>query len=89
VVRQYNQVGRDSAAAHGLGLLETARLAAMVNVVGADALMSSLRAKYHYLFWRPVTVIDPTAVIADGSAPSPALTTGTRRRSRKRAGGRS
>jgi hypothetical protein len=71
VVRQYNQVGRDSAAAHGLGLLKTARLAAMVNVVGADALMSSLHAKYHYLFWRPVTVIDPTAVIADGFGPVP------------------
>ena len=63
VVRQYNRVGRDIADARGLGLLQTARLAAMINLVGADALMSTFNAKYHYLFWRPVTVIDPTAVI--------------------------
>jgi hypothetical protein len=71
VVRQYNRVGREIADARGLGLLETARLAAMVNLVGADALMSTFNAKYHYLFWRPVTAIDPTAVIADGFGPVP------------------
>jgi hypothetical protein len=71
VVRQYNRVGRDIAAARGLGLLETARLASMVNLVGADALGSALYAKYHYLFWRPVTAIDPSAVIADGFGPVP------------------
>jgi hypothetical protein len=71
VVRQYNRVGRDIAAARGLGLLETARLASMVNLVGADALGSALYAKYHYLLWRPVTAIDPTAVIADGFGPVP------------------
>jgi len=71
VVRQYNRVGRDIAATRGLGLLETARLASMVNLVGADALGSALYAKYHYLFWRPVTAIDPTAVIADGFGPVP------------------
>jgi len=43
----------------------------MINVVGADALMSALRAKYHYLFWRPVTAIDPSAVTADGFGPVP------------------
>ena len=71
VIRQYNRVGRDITAARGLSLLETARLAAMVNLVGADALMSALYAKYHYVFWRPVTAIDPTAVIADGFGPVP------------------
>jgi hypothetical protein len=71
VVRQYNRVGRDLADARDLGLLETARLAAMINLVGADALMSGLYAKYHYLFWRPVTAIDPSAVIADGFGPVP------------------
>ena len=71
VVRQYNRVGRDIAAARGLGLLETARLASMVNLVGADALGSALYAKYHYLFWRPVTAIDPAAVIADSFGPVP------------------
>jgi len=43
----------------------------MVNLVGADALMSSMHAKYHYLFWRPVTAIDPTAVTVDGFGPVP------------------
>jgi VCPO second helical-bundle domain len=73
VIRQFNRVGRDLATARSLSLLETARLAAMVNLVGADALMSALYAKYHYLFWRPVTAIDPTAVRpgGDGFGPVP------------------
>jgi hypothetical protein len=71
VIRQYNRVGRDIAAARGLGPRSTARLAATTNVVGADALMTTMHAKYHDLFWRPVTVIDPTAVIADGFGPVP------------------
>jgi len=71
VIRQYNQAGRDIAAARGLSLPGTARLAAMVNLVGADALMSTWHAKYHYLFWRPVTAIDPAAVTADGYGPVP------------------
>jgi hypothetical protein len=71
VTRQYHRVGRDIAAARDLGLRETARLMAMVNLVASDALMSVLYAKYHYLFWRPVTAIDPSAVIADGFGPVP------------------
>jgi hypothetical protein len=71
VIRQYNRAGRDIAGARNLSLLEAARLAAMINLVGADALMSALYAKYHYLFWRPVTTIDPTAVTADGFGPVP------------------
>jgi hypothetical protein len=70
VVRQYNRVGRDLTGV-GSNLLDAARLAAMINLVGADALMSTLHAKYHYLFWRPVTAIDPSAVIADGFGPVP------------------
>jgi hypothetical protein len=71
VIRQYNRLARDVTDARGLGLLDTARLAAIVNVVGADALISCLFAKDHYLFWRPVTAIDPTAVTADGFGPVP------------------
>ena len=71
VVRQFNRLARDVADGRGLGLLQTARLVAMVNTVGADALISCLFAKYHYLFWRPVTAIDPTAVTADGFGPIP------------------
>ena len=56
-------------------MLQTARLAAMVSVVGADAQISVMYAKYHYLFWRPVTSIngslDATAVTNDGFGPVP------------------
>ena len=75
VSRQYNQVVRDLTGASP-SLLETARLAAMVNLVGADALMSTMHAKYHYLFWRPVTAIDPTAVTVDGFGPVPGFDDG-------------
>jgi hypothetical protein len=75
VIRQFNRVGRDLTGASP-NLLETARLAAMVNLVGADALGSALYAKYHYLFWRPVTAIDPSAVIADGYGPVPGYNDG-------------
>ena len=70
-VRQYNRVGRDIAAAKGIDLLETARLAAMINIVGADAQIAGIYAKYHYRFWRPVTAVDAMAVTADGFGPVP------------------
>jgi len=76
VIRQYNQAGRDIAAARGLSLPGTARLAAMVNLTGADALMSTWHAKYHYLSWRPVTAIDPSAVTTDGYGPVPGYNAG-------------
>jgi hypothetical protein len=73
VIRQYNLAGRDLGA--GPNLLQAARLLAMINLVGADALMSNLHAKYHYLLWRPVTAIngslDPSAVTNDGFGPVP------------------
>ena len=76
VVRQYNRLAREVAEDRGLGLVQTARLLAMVDTVGADALISCLFAKYHFLFWRPVTAIDPTAVTADGFGPVPGFDDG-------------
>ena len=80
VIRQYNGVVRGIADARGLSLLETARLAAMTNVVGADAQISVMYAKYNYLFWRPVTAIngslDSTAVTNDGFGPVPGYSDG-------------
>jgi len=76
VIRQYNRAARDIVDARGLGLLQTARLAAMVNVVGADAQISCMNAKYHYLFWRPVTAIDPSAVTNDGFGATPGVSDG-------------
>jgi hypothetical protein len=78
VIGQYNQALRDLAAGRGLGLLETARLMAMVNIVGADAQISVMNAKYHYAFWRPVTAIDPGAVSASDGGPVPGFTDGNR-----------
>jgi hypothetical protein len=69
-IRQYNRVGRDLTRA-GSDLVQTARLLAMVDIVGADAQIAGIHAKYHYLFWRPVTAIDPTAVTTDGFGPVP------------------
>jgi hypothetical protein len=76
--RQYNRMGRDIAAAKSLGLLETARLMAMIDVVAADAGISVLTAKYHYQLWRPVTAIDPASVKAggDGLGPVPGFDDG-------------
>jgi hypothetical protein len=71
VLRQYNRLTREVAQEQSLGMLQTARLTAMVNTVGADALIACLSAKYHYLFWRPVTAIDPAAVTTDGFGPVP------------------
>ena len=80
VVRQYNRLAREVAAAQGSSLVDTARLMAMVNVVAADGGISVMHAKYHYLFWRPVTAIngslDPTAVTNDGFGPVPGFNDG-------------
>jgi hypothetical protein len=77
VIRQYNGLARDIATAKGLDVVETARLIAMINVIGADAQISLMHAKYYYLFWRPVTAIDPTSVnAADGFGPAPGFDDG-------------
>jgi VCPO second helical-bundle domain len=76
VIRQYNRVVRDIATAKSLDLVQTARLIAMVNTVGADAGIAVMNAKYHYLFWRPVTAIDPTSVTNDGFGPTPGYSDG-------------
>jgi hypothetical protein len=76
VIRQYNGAVRDLADARGLDVLRTARLTAMLNVVMEDAGISLMYAKYHYLFWRPVTAIDPSSVSNDGFGPTPGFNDG-------------
>jgi hypothetical protein len=76
-VRQYNEAARELATARNLGDAETARLLAMVDMVGADAGIAVMNAKYHYLFWRPVSAIDPTSVrSSDGFGPAPGFDDG-------------
>src|SRR5262249_9864689 len=76
VVRQYNILARSIATSESLDVPETARLIAMVNEVGADAMIAMMNAKYHYLFWRPVTAIDPSSATNDGVRPVPGLPNG-------------
>ena len=57
VAAQYNTAYRDLAVGRKLDAMQAARLIAMGNVVGADALIACFDAKYHYLFWRPVFAI--------------------------------
>ena len=73
VIRQFSRMGRELASAKALGTVDTARLLAMISVVGADQGITAIRAKYHFLFWRPITAIDPTALKpgGDGFGPTP------------------
>jgi hypothetical protein len=52
-VVQYNTAFAQITQARGLNAVESARLFAMGNLVGTDALIACFDAKYHYLFWRP------------------------------------
>ncbi len=70
VISQYNRVGRDLAGAHNLDVTGTARLLALINMVGADAQIAVMHWKYAFLFWRPVTAIDPCSVTNDGFGPA-------------------
>lgn len=57
MVIQTNKAYRQLAANRGLGLLDTARLMAMGNMVATDSLIATFDAKYAYNLWRPVTAI--------------------------------
>ena len=76
VIRQYNRLGRELSTTRSSSLLQAARLLAMINVVGADAQIAVMHWKYAFLFWRPVTAIDPSAVVADGFGPVPGFDDG-------------
>jgi hypothetical protein len=76
VVRQYNILARSIATNESLDVPETAQLLAMVNEVGADAMIAMMNAKYHYLNWRPVSAIDPSSVTNDGFGPVPGFDDG-------------
>jgi membrane-associated phospholipid phosphatase len=76
VNRQYEGLARNVATSMILDVPATARLLATVNEVAADAMISMMNAKYHYLFWRPVTAIDPTSVTNDGFGSVPGVDDG-------------
>ena len=71
--RLYNQIVVQIAEERRAGVVELARLLALVNVAMADAGIAIWESKYHYRFWRPVTGIreaDPN----DATASDPAFT---------------
>jgi hypothetical protein len=68
-VPQWNNALASVALTRGLDVDATARLFAMADLAGADALIACFDAKYHYLFWRP-----QFAVPLAGSDGNPATT---------------
>jgi hypothetical protein len=57
LVVQYQAGLRDLATRHRLDIAESARLFAIMNMTGADALIACWRGKYEFPFWRPSTAI--------------------------------
>jgi hypothetical protein len=57
----WNRVARVAATNKKLGLYETARLFALVDMALADAYTAGWDAKFHYNFWRPYTAIRAAA----------------------------
>jgi hypothetical protein len=56
-VNQSNQAFHDVAAAHGMDLVDSARLLAAAEMVDADTGIACWDSKYTHLFWRPVMAI--------------------------------
>src|SRR5260221_3788567 len=54
---QWNRAGRGISTSAALSVPDNARLFAMLTTAGSDALIACWDAKYHYMFWRPVTAI--------------------------------
>jgi len=76
----WNNVARDTARAHRLSLIETARLFALMNVSIHDGVQTSHTSKFVYALWRPVTAIrradeDNNAATEPDTAWTPLLTT--------------
>jgi hypothetical protein len=53
----WNRIFRTLAASQNLDIVESARLFAMENLAGADAVIGCWNDKYYYWFWRPITAI--------------------------------
>lgn len=53
----FNPIVRQVALAKHMDLVDCARLFALAEIAGNDAIVAVLDAKYHYNFWRPMTAI--------------------------------
>ena len=56
-IQQVHAAFRKLVTDHGLDVADASRFMAMNSVVEADALIACFDAKYHYVFWRPITAI--------------------------------
>jgi hypothetical protein len=85
-VPTWNPIARQLSAAQGLSVQRNARLFALLNIAGADALIACWDSKYTYHGWRPVDAIrsggvpgraaDPTWEPAIPSPPFPGYVSG-------------
>lgn len=64
----WNSIAAAVAEARGLGLAETARLFAMLDVALADAAIVAWDGKYRYDVWRPITAIREADAVASTAA---------------------
>ena len=76
----WNRIAKTISDAHGLSLLENARLFALLNIASADAAIISWDCKFAFNLWRPVTAIrnadlDDNAATEKDAGWSPLLTT--------------
>jgi len=53
----YNRIVRNVGVGKGLGIVDAARLFAMTDLAGADAMINCWNDKYYWSFWRPITAI--------------------------------
>jgi membrane-associated phospholipid phosphatase len=53
----WNRIAAQVSASRSLGLIDNARLFALLNVTMADAAIACWDSKYRYVFWRPITAI--------------------------------
>jgi hypothetical protein len=53
----YNTWVRQIAISKNMTVIDTARFMTLVSVATADAVQAVYEAKYHYMFWRPITAI--------------------------------
>src|SRR5260370_3671036 len=53
----WNRIARTISSQRNLVLSDNARLFALLNIAMADAGIACWEAKYHYVFWRPITAI--------------------------------
>jgi hypothetical protein len=68
----WNRVARIISAQQDLGLAQSARLFALVNMVMADGYIAGWDAKFFYDFWRPVTAIHAAETDGNtGTSPDP------------------